>query len=288
LHAIQRKSGASNARRKTMSNPSAVPVIRDNMAATYQRVFVPLVPAPLAADLVARVSLRPGERVADIACGTGVVTRAAAERVRPDGTVVGIDPSADMLDVARSLPVPDGSTIDWRLAGAEALPLTDHSCDVVFCQLGLMFVPEPGAAIAEMRRVLAPLGRAAINVPGTMPPIFAIMGDALARHIDPALAGFVRAVFSLHEPALMEQLLYDQHFIDITLEVATYRFRLGPPEDFLWGYLYGTPLGAALADVDPAKLAQMRDEVVSAWQPFTDEHSLVVDQPIVTATARAH
>jgi ubiquinone/menaquinone biosynthesis C-methylase UbiE len=257
------------------------------IAETYQRFFVPLIPAPLARELVERASPRAGERIADVACGTGVVTRLAAEHVGAEGTAAGIDSSAEMLDVARSLPAPPGARIEWHQAKAEGLPLADNCVDIVFCQLGLMLVGDRMAAVREMHRVLTPNGRIALNVPGTIPPPLAIMAQALARHVDRALSGFVGAVFSMHEPSEIQRLLHDGGFADVAVETVTRAFRLGPPEEFLWGYITSTPLCVAVADADPKKLEQVRDDVVAAWQPFSDDNSLTVDQPIIVATARA-
>src|ERR1700730_14044839 len=82
-------------------------------AVLYQRHLVPAITASWAADLVERVGLRRGERVLDVACGTGVVARAAAERAGRTGHVAGIDINAGMLAVARSLPAGPRAGIGW-------------------------------------------------------------------------------------------------------------------------------------------------------------------------------
>jgi ubiquinone/menaquinone biosynthesis C-methylase UbiE len=130
----------------------------------YQRYLVPAVTAVWAADLLARISLRPGERVLDVACGTGVVARGAAEQVRASGSVAAIDLSSAMLEVARRLDPPPGAPIIWQEASALELPYEEASFDVVLCQLGLQFVPDPGAALREMRRVLVAGGRLGLSV----------------------------------------------------------------------------------------------------------------------------
>src|SRR5689334_2547907 len=91
-------------------------------AELYQRYLVPTVTAVWAADLVERVGLRRGERVLDVACGTGVVARAAAERVGRTGHVAGIDINAAMLAVARSLPAGPGASVGWFEGSAWACP----------------------------------------------------------------------------------------------------------------------------------------------------------------------
>src|SRR5512146_1853683 len=148
----------------------------------YERYFVPVIGRPLAERLVAEAQLHPGERVLDVACGTGVVTRLAAERVGPSGRVAGLDVNAGMLAVARSVASAAGAEIRWYETSAEAIPLPEETFDVVVCQLGLQFVPDKGAAVREMRRVLVPDGRSILSVPAPS-PVFEIMDQALGRHV---------------------------------------------------------------------------------------------------------
>jgi ubiquinone/menaquinone biosynthesis C-methylase UbiE len=135
----------------------------------YERYFVPVIGAPLATDLIDIAGLRPGERVLDVACGTGIVARLAAERVGSTGTVTALDINPAMLAVARSVASP-GMSIEWYESSAEAMPLPDEAFDVVLCQLGLQFFPDRLAALREMQRVLAPGGRLVICVVGPKPP----------------------------------------------------------------------------------------------------------------------
>jgi len=91
-------------------------------AENYERYVVPAIGRPVAEGLLEAAQLRPGERVLDVACGTGVVTRLAAERVLPDGAVAGLDPNPGMLAVARKA-APAGTPIAWHEAPAESIPL---------------------------------------------------------------------------------------------------------------------------------------------------------------------
>lgn len=258
-----------------------------NAAENYQRYFVPVIPTPLAAELVETARILPGEHVLDVGCGTGVVTRLAAQATGPTGRVVGIDPNPGMLAVAASIPAPPGTSIEWRQAPAESLPLPDESFDLVLSQLALMFVADRPAATREIRRVLSSGGRVAINVPGKMPRLFEIMDEALASHVSPELAQFVGAVFSLHDPAEIETLLAGAGFRDVHVEVTTETLRLPPPADFLWQYVHATPMGAVVAACEDDRWEKVEHDVVAAWQQFVVDGNLVVHQPIVVATARA-
>lgn len=212
----------------------------------YERYFVPSIGAPLASDLVDIAALRPGERVLDVACGTGVVARLASQRVGATGTVAGLDVNPAMLAVAASTTPPDMS-IKWHEASAEAMPLPDASFDVVLCQMGLQFVADKHAALREMRRVLASGGRLILNVPGPAPRPLAIMGEALARHIGAEAAGFVHHVFSLHDTAELENLTSTAGFRDVSTQSDVKQLRLPAPKEFLWQYVHSTPLAAAVA-----------------------------------------
>ncbi|KUH99838.1 hypothetical protein AU190_10090 [Mycolicibacterium acapulense] len=260
--------------------------LRRTEAENYATNFVPLIPAPLAADLIEEAAPESGEYVVDIACGTGVVTRLAAERVGHTGKVVGVDLSSEMLEVASATSAPSGAVIEWREGSAEALPIVDESYDLALCQLGLMFFPNRAAAVSEMWRVLSPGGRVAINVPGgAMPQMFEIMVDALGRHINPDLPGFLQAVFSVSENEL-HQLLEGAHFQDVTVKTMTKTLRLPLPAEFLWQYLQVTPIAGVVLGADDGRRQELEDDVVAQWQDFVDHGDLVVDLPVAIATAR--
>jgi ubiquinone/menaquinone biosynthesis C-methylase UbiE len=123
--------------------------------------------APAQTALLDAVSLRPGERVLDVACGTGLVTFDAASAVAPQGQVIGIDLAGNMIDAARRRCAEHKvSNLSFTRMDAEQLDLPDASFDVVLCALGLMYMPDPEQALREMRRVLRPGGRLALAVWG--------------------------------------------------------------------------------------------------------------------------
>src|SRR5712664_1454339 len=107
----------------------------------YERHMVPAIFGPWAVDLVKLAALIPGERVLDVACGTGIVARLAAERVGPMGRVIGLDLNAGMLTVARSASA-GTENIEWREGNATALPFADKTFELVLCQQGLQFFPD--------------------------------------------------------------------------------------------------------------------------------------------------
>lgn len=255
-------------------------------AENYQRDFVPAIAEPVSAPLLEAADLRPGERVLDVACGTGVIARHAADLVGPTGTVTGVDVAPDMIDVARATPAPAAPTIDWHVGDAALLPLPDGACDVVLCQMGLMFMGDRAVAAAELHRVLAPDGRIVVSTPGEIQPPFVALEQSIVDNINPELGGFVRAVFSMHDPDAVADLLRRSGLQDVTSTVTRVRLNLPAPDEFLWQYINVTPLAPLVAQAPEAAKEEMQRQAVEAWQPHVRDGRLEVEQPMVIAGGR--
>lgn len=252
----------------------------------YERYFVPAIGAPLAKELVETAALRAGERVLDVACGTGVVARLAAQASGAAGSVAGLDINPGMLAVARST-TPPGMVIDWREASAEAMPFPDASFDAVLCQMGLQFVPDKVASLREMRRVLTPGGRLILSVPGPTPELFAVLAEALARHVGAEAARFVDQVFSLHDAAELRDLVGNGAGLrEVSVRADTKTLRLPAPEEFLWQYVRSTPLAGAVAQVSAERRGSLERDVVAKWRELVSDGALVLQVRMVVATAR--
>lgn len=173
-------------------------------AHAYEQRLVPALFSPCAECLIEAAAIGPGARILDVACGTGVVARAAVARAGPEGRVAGLDVNPGMLAVAESR----APSIDWRQGQAEALPWEDASFDVVLCQFGLNFFADPQKALREMWRVLAPGGRLAVAVFDGLErnPAYAAMVEVLRRRIGPAPAEVLGLPFSLGEPGALSGL----------------------------------------------------------------------------------
>lgn len=251
----------------------------------YERFFVPAIGRPVAELMLSIAALRPGERVLDVGCGTGVVTRLAAERVGPNGAVAGLDVNPGMLAVARSVTPPDRA-IEWHEASAESMPLPDGAFDAVLCPLSLQFVPDRPAALREVRRVLAPGGRLILSVPGPAAPMFEFLAEAMGRHVAPEAVGFVLAVFALHDETEIEGLLRDAGFRDVEVTAETVDLSLPAPKDFLWQYIASTPLAAVVSEAEEEARAALEREVIDRWREFEDGDRMSLRQRLVLARAR--
>lgn len=253
-------------------------------AENYERYFVPAIGAPVADELLTAATLQPGERVLDVGCGTGLIARRAATAVGESGTVAGVDVAPDMIELARTIPV-DGAPTEWHVGDAAALPFPDDSFDVVLCQMTLMFVPDRQVAVDEIHRVLTPGGRVVINTPGPIQPTFELLEQAIVTHISPDLAGFVRMVFSMHDPAEHETLLQGSGFTDVATRTYTADFDLPSPADFLWQYINLTPMAPFVADAPEAARNEMEAQVTATWQPYVRNGRTPITQPMVLAAA---
>ncbi len=173
-------------------------------AEVYDQSFVPALFAQWGPIVAAAAGIRPNQRVLDVACGTGALTQAAAERVGPEGSVVGLDVNPEMLEMARQ----KSTRIDWCEAPAEALPFPDRDFDAVVSQFGLMFFTDRVAALGEMWRVLGPGGRLAVAVFAAVEesPGYAALVDVLDRLFGEAVGDGMRAPFVLGDAGQLRDL----------------------------------------------------------------------------------
>ena len=271
-----------------MAEQSAWQQIGGNAAEMYQRGQVPSLMAPLAPRLLEAADLQPGEHVLDVACGTGVVTGLAAERVGSGGRVVGLDFNAAMLDVARSLPSGSGATIEWVEASALAMPQPDASFDVVLCQHGLQQFPDRLAALVEMRRVLKPGGRLAACVWGRLQhcPGMAALVDALERHVSVAAANNRRAPFALGDASEMERLATGAGFSDIVVQTLVSPGRYPSPEALVRFQLAGSPL-STMGGLPDTVLAAVIEDVTSELEQYVTSEGFTFPMEVVMVMGRA-
>jgi ubiquinone/menaquinone biosynthesis C-methylase UbiE len=189
----------------------------------YEQVLVPVLFAPWADDLIRRAELEPGERVLDVATGTGIVARKAAVVVGPRGVVAGLDISEAMLETAARAPAPSLPEIEWTQGDALELPYADASFDVVFCQQALQFFPDRQRALAEMQRVLAPGGRVVVSVwrAPEHNPYALEFARAVAVRVGARAGGEARSPFAWDDPAGLASGLAEAGFEDVAVDAVT-------------------------------------------------------------------
>lgn len=211
--------------------PNAASADEIDAALAYENIFVPALFRHWPDHLIAAAGVAAGERVLDIACGTGVLTRALPAIVGPAPAPVGLDLAPGMLEVARRLN-PD---IEWQLGDAVELPYEDASFDRVLCQFGLMFFTDRERALREMLRVVEPGGRIAVAVwdgldgnPGFAEKI------SILDEIGGCRAGdALRAPFCLGEPESLRALAERAGLRDFNLETRRGEARFRSLREFV-------------------------------------------------------
>ena len=261
--------------------------VQGREAELYERHLVPAVTALWAADLVERTGVRPGDRVLDVACGTGVVTRVALERVGSEGSVTGLDINPAMLDVAR-VKSPD---VQFVRGSALTLPFDDAAFDVVLCQLGLQFFPNRAAALAQMRRVLADGGHLGLSVYGPIEdnPGTLALAQALDHHLGTGASQTKRAEHVLAYATLVERLVTGAGFHDVVITTETKLVRFASTAEWVQIQLTATPLASLLAEqlARPRTTERITASVVEALRRYEVDGALEFPQEAHVVTAHA-
>jgi SAM-dependent methyltransferase len=253
-----------------------------NPAMIYDRLFVPALFAQWGPRLAEAAAIGAGDRVLDVGCGTGVLACAAAERVAPDGHVVGIDPSEQMLAVARGKRV----DVDWQTGRAEDLPFNNATFDAVVSQFALMFVERKPVAVGEMLRVLRPGGgRLVVAVWDALDrvPGYLAMTELLRSLFGPSIAEAMHAPFTMGDPLALRKLFADAGAREAAVQrhAGSVRFAsidamVNTERACVW------TLGGML---DERQFAQFRQAALHALQPFVqNDGSMEFECPALIAS----
>jgi ubiquinone/menaquinone biosynthesis C-methylase UbiE len=231
----------------------------------YDRLLVPLIFEPYAADLAGRVAALAPRDVLETAAGTGVLTRALAARLAPSTRIVASDLNQPMLDQAARRQERGG--VEWKQADALSLPFDDRSFDVVACQFGAMFFPDKVQGYKEARRVLRPAGHFLFNVWDR------IADNEFADVVTEALA----AVFPDDPPRFMARTPHGHHdverirrdlkaagFTEVTVEAVDARSRAPSARHVAVAYCQGTPLRNEIDARDATRLEEATDRATDA------------------------
>ena len=248
-------------------------------ADAYERYLAPVFFDPWARRLLSLAGVRPGERVLDVACGTGSVARRAAERVGPRGSVTGLDLNEGMLAVARRTSTAAPIAIEWRQGDAAELPFADGAFDLVTCQQALQFMPERRKALLEMRRVLAPGGRAALAVLRGIEesPAYGPLADSLERHVGAAAGATLRSIFPAWSREEVRANVLEGGFRDVHVRSEVGSIRYPSAEEFLRREAACSPLAGVIRGMPDAK----RDALVRDFEAAVAAHA--DDDGVVTA-----
>jgi ubiquinone/menaquinone biosynthesis C-methylase UbiE len=251
-------------------------------AEVYDEFFVPALFAPWGPVIAAVADVKSGDRVLDVACGTGALALAVAERVGSEGSVVGLDANPEMLAVARRKP----TRIEWIEGRAEALPLPDRSFDAVVSQFSFMFFEDWVAALGEMMRVLRPGGRLVVAVCDSVEksPGYSAFAKLLDRLFGKSVGDAFRAPFVLGDAERLLGIAHEAGLLDakVAQHDGKVRFKsaaslVSTERACVW------TLGGML---DDEQFARLRKEAETELARFvTGDGSVVFDMPALLVTA---
>jgi len=237
--------------------------INTSAAEVYEEFFIPALFQEWPTRMVDAANIQAGQRVLDVACGTGVLARAVTDQVGSEGKVVGVDINAGMLAVAeRKAP-----QVEWRQAPAEALPFDDSSFDAVVSQFGLMFFEDRQAAIREMIRVLKPGGRLAVAVWDTLEntPGYASMVALLSQLFGESVANALRAPYILGDKKQLLGLFDGVGLNELKVQTHQGSARFDSIEKWIHTDIKGWVLADVLSDAQVETLNQHAAKDLAAF-----------------------
>jgi len=232
----------------------------------YDRLMVPLIFEPFAADLSRRVAATGPRNVLETAAGTGVLTRALASRLAADARITATDLNQPMLNYAMTRQ-PGDKRIDWKQADALALPFEDQSFDAVACEFGVMFFPDKVKGYKEARRVLKPGGRLLFNVWDKISEndfAHTIAQELAEMFPDDPPRFMQRTPHGYHDGKKIRAELAEAGFSDVTIDAVDARSKAASPRDPAVAYCQGTPWRNEIEARDASRLEEVTDYATEA------------------------
>lgn len=262
--------------------------LEGDASAAYEAYLVPVIFRANASRLVSLAGIGAGDRVLDVATGTGIVARTVADRVGPTGRVVGLDINPAMLATARAAADGTVPTIEWRAGDVGALPFDDEAFDAVLCQEAVQFLPDRAAAIAEMRRVVRPGGRVAFSVFRALDqhPVYARFAQVLGRHAGPEAEQMMGSPFALGDQQALRALTRAAGLRDVVVRIAVGSERFPSIEDFVVREAASSPLAGPLGALDDAARTALVEDLTRAVADHVDDAGLVFHNETHVVIAR--
>ncbi len=212
----------------------------------------------VAEEFMARLPLRPGAKVLDVACGTGNLALIAARR---GCEVSGIDIATNLIVQARARAAAEALRVDFKEGDAEAMPYQDNQFDLAVSIFGVMFTPQPDIAVAELRRVTKPRGVIAL-ANWTPEGFIGKMFKVFKVHLPPPPAGVPSPMGWGDVATVRSRLQHGFSSVRLTRRIAMIRYPFPPAETVEFFRQYYGPTQRAFASLDaPAQAALRRDLV---------------------------
>jgi ubiquinone/menaquinone biosynthesis C-methylase UbiE len=236
--------------------------------------------------LVAYADPQPGERVLDVACGTGAPSLKVARKVEPGGSVVATDLSEEPLKIAATRAVERSLTnIRFERADVHHLPYGDDEFDLITCRYGVMFFRDLPKALRELRRVLKPGGRVAFAAWGSFDqPYFRSTVQIIMRHTETEIPAGAAAMFKFSQPGTLTQALAEAGFIDVRDELRTVPWVWTESIEEFWAYFKAVtvPFRPVLDKLTPA----IEKEILAGLGKYWDGEKVDLAAQIVLGGGR--
>tara|TARA_R110002124_G_scaffold32461_1_gene108885 strand:+ start:51 stop:842 length:792 start_codon:yes stop_codon:yes gene_type:complete len=238
-------------------------------AEIYEDVMVPLWFGRWADAMLETVAPQPGDRLLDVACGTGVTTRLAQDKVGHSGHVVGLDINAPMLAKARELA--GARDITWIESDVTDSGLPDGSFDLIISQHGYHYFPDKPAALAEFRRLLAPGGRLFYSIWDGHSPYTQALCTAVAAHISPEIAAKQRAQRETQTAAELTTQAVAAGFAQVAVHRQELQIDVPMAEEFVPLHLGSMPIADAFLALDTDQQQALARQVQTALAGYVTQ-----------------
>lgn len=252
----------------------------------YEQQKVPSLFGPMARATFDAISLSEGAHIIDIACGTGIISKVASERLAGKGRIVGTDLNQAMIEVARKTMPATRHTIEWFACDVTELPFEDGEFDIAFCQQGLQFFPDKPKALSEVRRVLATDGQLFLTCWKSVTPLFQAVSDSLRHRIGDEIAEQALRPYAFRDGNVISSLLGQAGFkIDEVSSLVVDR-HLTPPRRAVRAEILAQPFEQALRASGDATIDAIVEDVVVALKTYGDDVIVTVPSEVHLFQAR--
>ena len=254
--------------------------LNSSAASLYEDQKVTAMFGPLARAILDVVAVTTDDRILDVACGTGIVSRTIRNKVSTDTAIAGIDINESMLQLAQKITDDQQKDFSWHHGNVTELPFKENAFTAVFCQQGIQYFPDEQAALKEMNRVLASNGQLILSVWGGASDFFVAMAESVSKHINPELGAKYLAPFSFK---LMEQLpsmLETAGFKDISVKNLSVDRVITNTEISIPKEILAHPAGQKVQDAGEGVVKAITNDVAIACTKYQSGKDMVIPQRV--------
>ena len=264
--------------------------IWDEVAPRYHKRFAAKDAGPFkaSAKLIELAKIKHGERVLDVACGTGAVTKKISKKVGTSGTVIGTDVSENAIKIAKKWSGPN-KNLDFVIADAEKL-FFGKNFDVVTCQYGIFFFPDALKVLKNLKKQLKKNGTIAICVhgDGDSVPFFSVILDAVTKYIPDYVPPGAPDFDRFGNKKALKKVALDANFKNIKVNEFIFSYNPGTFSDYWSNYLkyVAKPIKKKLNSLSKENMKKIRSHAKKNSMPYIKNKTLVFPWKVLILTAK--